>query len=93
MVPYRILASAIVRREPFGPQAAFHVFRAPMPERSSIPEVKRAIHEAVLLCHWASTRRLPQVTTTDGGELEITVFPVDANHAPEIERVVRRALA
>jgi small-conductance mechanosensitive channel len=93
IIPYRTVANATIRREPFDQQSAFHVFRVPIPDRRAIPELKRAVHEAALLCHWSSTRRLPQVTATEDGQLEITVFPVDGNHAPEIERVVRDALS
>lgn len=93
IIPYRTAASALIRREPYDEHSAFHVFRAALPEHLSIPEIKRAIREAALLCHWSSTRRLPQVTVADDGQLEITVFPIDANHVTEIERVVRRALA
>lgn len=93
IVPYRTAAAATILREPFDEQSAFHVFRVAIPERRPIAEVKRTIREAALLCHWSSTRRLPQVSATDDGQLEITVFPVDANHAAEIERAVRGALA
>jgi small-conductance mechanosensitive channel len=89
IVPYCIVAGSTIRREPFRRQSAFHVFRIPIPATHSIPELKRAVHEAALLCHWSSTRRMPQVTATDDGHLEITVFPVDANHVTEIERIVR----
>jgi hypothetical protein len=92
IIPYRTAAEVTILREPFDEQSAFHVFRLPIPERRSIPELKRAVHEAALLCHWCSTRRAPQITATEDGHLEITVFPVDANHITEIERVVRRAV-
>lgn len=92
IIPYRTAAATTIRREPFGEQSAFHVFRVPIPDGRPISELKRAVHEAALLCHWSSTRRLPQVTATDDGHLEITLFPVDANHVTDIERVVRRAL-
>jgi small-conductance mechanosensitive channel len=83
LIPYRIVASSMMRREPFGRQSAFHVFRVPIP--GTIPELERAAHEAALLCHWSSRRRMPQVTATDDGHLDITVFPVDASHVTEIE--------
>ncbi len=92
IIPYRTVASAIIHREPFDQQSSFHVFRAPFPAKRAISEVKRSVREAALLCHWSSTRRLPEVTVTDHGELEITVFPVDANHVTEIERAVRAVL-
>jgi hypothetical protein len=92
IVPYRKVASTTIRREAFDEQSGFHVFRAPLPDATPIPEVKRAIREAALLCHWSSPRRLPSVSVTDDGQLEITVFPVDPNHVTEIERVVRKAL-
>lgn len=93
IIPYRTVVSTTIRREPSDDHSAFHVFRIAIPETRSIPEIKRAVHEAALLCHWSSTRRPPQVNATNDGQLEITVFPVDANHVTEIERAVRRALA
>lgn len=92
VLPYRAVTSAAIRREPSDERSAFHVFRVAIPEQRSVPELKRAVREAALLCHWSSTRRPPQVTATDDGDLEITVFPVDANHVTEIERVVRAAV-
>jgi small-conductance mechanosensitive channel len=93
IVPYRTVAASTIRREPFDEQSSFHVFRVALPANASIPDLKRTINEAALLCHWSSTRRPPQVTATDSGELEITVFPLAADHAGELERVVRQALA
>jgi small-conductance mechanosensitive channel len=92
VLPYRTVISAAIRREPSDERSAFHVFRVEIPEQRSVPELKRAVREAALLCHWSSTRRSPQVTATDDGHLEITVFPVDPNHVTEIERVVRAAV-
>lgn len=92
IIPYRTAASATILRDPFAQQSAFHVFRVPIPDRRSITELERAVHEAALLCHWSSTRRLPHVNATHDGQLEITLFPIDINHVTEIERVVRRAL-
>ncbi|MEZ4404255.1 MAG: mechanosensitive ion channel [Kofleriaceae bacterium] len=93
VVPNRTAASSTIRREPISQQAGFHVFRVPLPPARSIPELKRGVHEAVLLCHWSSTRRPPQVSATDDGHLEVMVFPVDADHVAELERVVAAALA
>lgn len=92
IIPYTTVSSSTIRREPFDEQSAFHAFRVAIPADRQIAELKRAVHTAALLCHWSSTRRLPQVTATDDGHLEITVFPIDGNHAPEIEHAVRSAL-
>ena len=40
----------------------------------------------------AANRGPLTVVATEDGQLEVTVFPVDGNHASEIERVVRDAL-
>jgi small-conductance mechanosensitive channel len=92
VIPYRKIACSTFRRAPGDDHSAFHVFRVAIPATRTIPELKRAVHEAALLCHWSSTRRPPIVSATEDGELEITVFPVDANHVTEIERDVRRAV-
>ena len=51
------------------------------------------IRETALLSHWSSIARPPEVVTTDDGELEVTIFAIDADRAPELERLLRRALA
>ncbi|MBZ0232412.1 MAG: mechanosensitive ion channel family protein [Deltaproteobacteria bacterium] len=96
IVPYRVAASATIFREPGDEprdgRTPFHVFRAPVPEDRSVPEVKRAVIEAAMLCHWSSTGRSPEIAACDDGHVEITVFPIDADHVADLERVVRRAL-
>jgi small-conductance mechanosensitive channel len=97
LVPYRRIAAAIVFRDPAddagADRSAFHVFRVPVPDHRTIPEVKRAVREAALLCHWSSIARPPEVAAAEDGHVEITVFPVDADHVTDLERLVRRALA
>jgi small-conductance mechanosensitive channel len=93
ILPYRAIAAQPILRSPAADHASFHVFRAPLPEHRSIPEARRVIRETALLCHWSSIARPPQVAATDDGDLEVTIFAIDADRAPEIERLLRRALA
>lgn len=93
VVPYRLVATTPILRSPADERSTFHVFRIPVPAHRGIAEAKRIVREAALLCHWSSIARPPQVIATDDGELEITVFPIAPDHAAEIERVLRRALA
>lgn len=93
LIPYRTVATSTVLRGPFDERSTFHVFRLQVPEHCSVPEAKRVVREAALLCHWSSIARQPQVIATDDGQLEITVFPIGADHVADIERVLRRALA
>jgi moderate conductance mechanosensitive channel len=96
LVPYRQVAVATVFRDPGDDPgaelSAFHVFRVRIPDNRAIPEVKRIVREAALLCHWSSIARPPEVAAADDGHVEITVFPVDTDHVTDLERVVRRAL-
>jgi small-conductance mechanosensitive channel len=92
LIPYRTVATATIRREPNGGQPGLHVFRMAVPDHRSITEVKRAVREAALLCHWSSISRPPEVSAADDGQVEITVFPVDGDHVADLERTVRRAL-
>lgn len=91
-VPYARLAKAIVQRAPRAEQAHFHTFRVELPEIVPIPEIKRAIHRALLLSPWCLYRRDPQVRAV-GGELEVVVGLVDADHEVEAEAVTRQAIA
>jgi small-conductance mechanosensitive channel len=97
LVPYRQVAVATLFREPGddpgAERSAFHVFRVRVPDDRAIPEVKRLIREAVLLSHWSSIARPPEVAAAEDGHVEITVFPVDLDHVTDLERIVRRTLA
>lgn len=92
VVPYRALTAQPLLRAPGVEDASFHVFRMPTPANVGLPEARRRIREAALLHHWASIARHPHVVATDAGELEITVFAVDADRLVDVEAALRRAL-
>lgn len=89
ILPYTQVAQSSLFRSPAADRTSFHVFRVPMPKESSLPEAKQRVREAALLCHWSSIAQPPQCVATGDGELEITVFALDADRASEIERAVR----
>ncbi len=90
-LPYSHLARRVVQRAPRPDHAHFHVFRLPLPEGAPVPELKRAVRRALLLSPWCLYRREPQVRAV-GGELEIVVGLVDADHEAEAEEQARVAV-
>jgi len=90
-VPYRLAAAQPMLRTT-GEDTAFHMFRVPLPANRSLAEARRVILETALLSHWSSIARHPAVAAAESGDLEITVFAIDPDRAPEIERALRRAL-
>lgn len=93
ILPYRLIATQPILRSAELDRGAFHVFRVPVPAERSIPELKRQVRESALLNHWSSIARPPQISATADGHVEITVFAIDPDQAPEIERAVRKAIA
>lgn len=93
VIPYRTVTASTLLRTPGDEHSAFYVFRVAVPEHRTIPDAKRVVREAALLCHWSSVARQPEVVATDDGHLEVTVFPIDADHVTDIERTLRRELA
>lgn len=89
ILSYTRVAASSIFRSPAADRTSFHVFRVPMPANTSLPEAKQRVREAALLCHWSSIAQPPQCVATADGELEITVFALDADRASEIERAVR----
>lgn len=89
ILSYTQVAASAIFRSPAADRTSFHVFRVPMPKDTSLPEAKQRVREAALLCHWSSIAQPPQCVATADGELEITVFALDADRASEIERAVR----
>lgn len=93
IMSYTQVAASSIFRSPAADRTSFHVFRVPMPKNTSLPEAKQRVREAALLCHWSSIAQPPQCVATADGELEITVFALDADRASEIERAVRDVCA
>lgn len=89
ILPYGQVAASSIFRSPAADRTSFHVFRVPMPRGASLPEAKQRVREAALLCHWSSIAQPPRCVATGDGDLEITVFALDADRASEIERAVR----
>lgn len=93
VVPYRAIAGKPIVRAPRVDHAAFRVFRVAVPAGRTVEDARRVLIETALLHHWASVARLPQVVVTEQGELEVTVFAIDAHRVLDVERALRRALA
>ncbi len=91
-VPYSLLAKAVVQRAPRAEHAHFHTFRVEAPDVLPIPEVKRAVYRALLLSPWCLYKRAPEIRAV-GGEIEVVVGLVDADHEVEAEAVARDAIA
>jgi len=92
ILSYRNITGQPILRAADVDRTAFHIFRVPLPPERTIADAKRLVRETALLNHWSSVARPPQVAATSAAELEVTVFAIDADQAPEIERAVRRAL-
>ena len=90
-IPYGHLARRVVQRAPRADHAHFHVFRLPLPDGASVPELKRVVRRSLLLSPWCLYRRAPEVRAV-GGELEVVVGLVDADHEAEAEEQARVAV-
>lgn len=92
VLPYSSVARQSLLRTPVIDSVAPHVFRVERPAGLSIVELRSLVRQHALNCHWASIAREPDVETTEDGTLEVTVFSLDADHSPDVESAVRRAL-
>lgn len=92
IIPYGDVAKAAIRRRPLLEGVALHAFRLSPPSNIDRVELERRVREAAFFCHWASVKRKPEVSISETGDLEITIFALDDQHAPAVEAAVRRAL-
>jgi hypothetical protein len=90
-VPYRLVTAQPLLRTT-GDDLGFHVFRVHLPPNRTVADARRIILETALLSHWSSIARHPHVAAAESGDLEITVFAVDPDRAPELELALRQAL-
>lgn len=85
LVPYSRLTRAAIVRTPHVFGAHRHNFH--LPAGTDVEKLRRS----VLLCHWSSAARPPVIRVGEDG-LDVTVFALDPDAGPAIERFVRRDL-
>lgn len=92
LVPYTEASRAAVVETQRSEQPVAHAFRLPRDPRAQVAEQTASIRRAALRCHWAAVARPPAVVLKTG-ELEVTVYAIDAAHGPDVESAVRQSLA
>ena len=92
VIPYTSMAGESVSRVPVLRGAQAHVFDLHVQGEFDSAEIMAKIQRSALLCHWSSVVRSPEVRILSGGTFQVTVFPLVAERAPDIEQKVRRAV-
>jgi hypothetical protein len=69
-----------------------HAFVLEQPADADFAHLKRHVIRAAMRSHWASVVHAPKVERREGNHIEVSVYALDADHAPVVEAAVRRAL-
>jgi hypothetical protein len=93
IVPYGLVSRSAIVRGGGARGAAAHSFRVRPIAGVPRVELRRLINESALLCHWTSPAREPELANAEQGAIDVTVFAVAADFAPEIESAVRQRLS
>lgn len=93
VVPYSKITRETLRRTQSVSGAHVHAFVLDAPAGAEFSALKQTAIRAALRCHWASVVHPPKVEKREGDTLEISVYALDADHAPLVESAVRSALA
>ncbi len=92
-IPYSRMSRDTIIREAHFEGAARHPFHVHRPDGLSAARAHGLILRAAMDCHWSSVAQAPRVDLGPDGRLEVTVFALDAERGPDIERAVRVALS
>ncbi len=93
VVPYSKITRETLRRTQSLSGAHVHAFVIEAPEKTDFSTLKRDLIQAALRCHWASVVHAPKVELREGGAIEVSVYALDADHAPIVEAAVRKFLS
>lgn len=92
LMPYSQLGRGSMVRTQRGGAAPRHTFTVRLPEGINSADAQETAHNAALLNHWAAPKHDPIVRPRDHKTLEITVQPIVAIRADDLEIAVRQAL-
>jgi len=93
ILPYSRVGGAPLVRTAAQDRLATHSFSLRVPDELGMVQAKALIREAALCSHWSAIHREPEVKHSGDGTFEVTVYALDADRGPEIERLVRLAVA
>lgn len=93
VVPYGKMIRETIRRTQSVSGAHVHAFVVDLPDREDFSAVKRGVIQTALRCHWASVVHPPKVERREGDAVEISIYALDADHAPRVEAAVRAYLS
>ncbi|MCX4241184.1 mechanosensitive ion channel domain-containing protein [Paraliomyxa miuraensis] len=93
VVPWGRVGRRTLRRTQSVSGAYVHAFVLDEPAGADFLELKRRVITAAMRCHWASAVHEAKVERRTGGQIEVSVYAHDADHASLVEAAVRRALA
>lgn len=93
VIPYGKITRETLRRTQSVSGAYVHAFAIEPSEDVDFSELKRQVVRAAMRCHWASVVHEPKVERRERGAIEVSVYALDADHAPVVEAAVRRGLA
>lgn len=91
LVPYSQVSRQSVVRIPVPDGEHRHGFAVYAGSQDSPSTVRDRLFEAAWAHHWSAISRPPLIATREDGGFDVTVFSLDALHAPEIEAAVRDA--
>jgi hypothetical protein len=93
VLPYGKINRQTLRRTQSVIGAHVHAFVIDQSPDDDFASLKRHIIRSASRCHWASVVHEPKVERRDDNKVEVSVYALDADHAPEVETAVRKALA
>lgn len=93
VVPYGSINRETLRRTQSVSGAHVHAFVIQAPTDLDFATLKRHVIRSALRSHWASVVHEPKVERREGDSIEVSVYALDADHAPEVEAAVRKVLA
>lgn len=92
VVPYGKIIHQTLRRTQSLSGAHVHAFVIEAPAGKDFSSLKRDVIQAAVRCHWASVVHAPKVERREGNTVEVSVYALDADHAPLVESAVRASL-
>lgn len=92
LIPYSELGRSSLTRTQRAGTAPRHTFRLSLPDGVDSVRGQQTVYNAALLNHWAAPRHEPVIVPIDTSTLEVTVQPIVAMRADDLEIAVRHAV-
>jgi hypothetical protein len=92
VIPYGRINRSMLQRTQSVQGAYVHAFVLEARPLEEVPRLRKLVLQTALRSPWSSVRLAPKIERREDGQIEVSIFALNADYAPLVESAIRKAV-